>query len=280
MGGGGAPFGRAATSLSGLIACHVELCGLFVDLGGRWRHKTYALFLLLFTVVSAYSGKGLTVEADGKTLHGATPKMSEEESMSQAMPKQHVCNGCLAAAFQLSQGLRRMYPSISESTKHSKKKQKPAPEWELEDIYDEVCEGSARKTWDSYGIQEQDGVPTLIGEGLPQQPAEAGDFTVTTTGGLWAVRLKAACFKIVEEVGARPLYDKFIGGHGDVDAARLCVEIGHCTEDTAQGTRAKAEKFIEDTTRIKKEDRKRNKKKKQVGRRSAAQAEGTADAEL
>lgn len=200
--------------------------------------------------------------------------------MSQAMPKHHACNGCLAAAFQLLQGLRRKYPRMSERMRDLQNKHKPPPEWELEDIYDEVCESSSRKTWDSYGIQEQDGVPTLIGDGLPQQPAEAGDFTVTTTGGLWAIRLKAVCLTLVEQVGARPLYNQLVAAHANLDLGPICVQAGHCTEDTAEVTRAKAMKFSDDAARIKREDQNRHKNKKKVERRSVSQAEGGASTEL
>lgn len=156
-------------------------------------------------------GDAVKMTQDGATMTGSTVKLSEEESLSKAIPAQHRCNVCKAIVFQLSEGFRAL----------GKRRLK---DWETEEVYEQVCEGT-RTTWQKYGARDIEGNPELTGPGLLNPAPTGGNVVVTSTGGVWADRLKMACLQMVDEVGESEMYKLYMrdGTYEGIDEMELCV---------------------------------------------------------
>ncbi|XP_054024559.1 marginal zone B- and B1-cell-specific protein [Dryobates pubescens] len=148
----------------------------------------------------------------------AAPQLSPEERLSPHMPEALRCDACHAIAFQIEQQLHKAEAKMGRKALS-------------ESDYLEVLERSCSTSWESYGVQELDGVKRLTGPGLLRQEP----MSVMVTGGPWPRRLSKMCLGSLGEWGEAQIYEAHRRGAGTLRELLCHGEKGPCASGKAGG---------------------------------------------
>jgi len=137
------------------------------------------------------------------TIKMKAPVLSEaEQSPSNAIPDEHICDACVGTAWGLSKALKRKEELFTAGEKLS------------EVLVFETLEEACVEATKGYGIKalfDTHHIRVLSGQGLPALE-EAG---AQMGGGTWDIRLQKACLNAVEELGEMEIYDAYIANIGE-----------------------------------------------------------------
>ncbi|NWU91128.1 MZB1 protein, partial [Upupa epops] len=145
------------------------------------------------------------------------PQLSPEERLSPHMPESLHCDACQAVVFQIEEQLRKAEGKVGRKAL-------------MESDYMEVLERSCLQSWDSYGVQELNGVKRLTGPGLPKQEL----MSVMVMGGPWPGRLSKLCHSYVGEWGEAQIYGAHRRGSGALQELLCHGEKGACASSKAR----------------------------------------------
>ncbi|NXN90813.1 MZB1 protein, partial [Rhinopomastus cyanomelas] len=175
--------------------------------------------LALCLVLSLPAGTGAEEMCGAPPVHSIpAPQLSPEERLSPHMPESLHCDACQAITFQIEEHLRKAEGKVSK---------KVLPESD----YMEVLERSCSQSWESYGVQELNGVKRLVGPGLPKQEL----MSVVVTGGPWPGRLSKMCHSYVGEWGEAQIYRAHWRGPDALQELLCHGDKGACASSKAGG---------------------------------------------
>jgi hypothetical protein len=136
---------------------------------------------------------------------------------------------CHATAYQLHKALK---VAEGKRTRTNIKNDKPIPESDAEDVFDETCNVKENKTLEQYGPRPLDdsGATVLGGPGLYEDKPLNG---AQMSGGLWPGRIVTICGKMRESLGVSKIYEAFRADGPDSThlqfRAQLCETMTKCS---------------------------------------------------
>lgn len=157
---------------------------------------------------------------DRPPLSATAPVLDDEEKYASYMPVHLRCDACRAVAYQMGQHLAK-----AEAKSHG-----PGSSGlqELsESVYTDVLDRTCSQNWQSYGVQEVNGMKRLMGPGLSK--GKEPSISVMITGGPWPNRLSTTCFQYLGEFGEDQIYEAYRQGHEALEALLCGGPQGSCS---------------------------------------------------
>ncbi|XP_049991013.1 marginal zone B- and B1-cell-specific protein isoform X2 [Alexandromys fortis] len=96
-----------------------------------------------------------------------------------------------------------------------------------ESVYTDVLDRTCSQNWQSYGVQEVNGMKRLMGPGLSKGTEPS--ISVMITGGPWPNRLSTMCFEYLGEFGEDQIYEAHLQGHEALEALLCGGSQGSCS---------------------------------------------------
>ncbi|KAM7320118.1 hypothetical protein ACRRTK_020561 [Alexandromys fortis] len=171
--------------------------------------------LLLFGCKATLGNLG-----DRPPLSATAPVLDDEEKYASYMPVHLRCDACRAVAYQMGQHLAK-----AEAKSHGP--DSSGLQELSESVYTDVLDRTCSQNWQSYGVQEVNGMKRLMGPGLSKGTEPS--ISVMITGGPWPNRLSTMCFEYLGEFGEDQIYEAYLQGHEALEALLCGGSQGSCS---------------------------------------------------